>query len=382
MLLNLSLRFFVPAKAGSRVPLPRPEAMQAAFALAAGIARLRNAKGETLLRDWEIESQGGYSRRISTGGDFFDGVMIFQDEKFLRIRCAAFPRNPGRGVLLTGLASLVEYAFPLEGGGPFFGSYQLMRRGSMPKKGGRIVLRGELANADAAPFRILSSNLPRELSGVERDKTTLRLPLLEEGKPFPAYRWNGLTAMAFSAGTVPENLTAPEFLRSGLALPEPPERETFDDFTVAGTLLDAAGTMEHTLPWTTNPPPRITCYGAAFCAGDQNDDNPALRLRAYTSARLLLRVPQKPARFGFSLKQENRKPVRLECHLIYQENGRERSQLQLIDLPAADGKSGWREYRFDSPVPTGTGVAALRFQLLDVPGSVLIDEAGFFPENE
>lgn len=244
------------------------------------------------------------------------------------------------------------------------------------------MLRGELANADAAPFRILSSNLPRELSGVERDKTTLRLPLLEEGKPFPAYRWNGITAMAFSAGTVPENLTAPEFLRSGLALPEPPERETFDDFTVAGTLLDAAGTMEHTLPWTTNPPPRITCYGAAFCAGDQNDDNPALRLRAYTSARLLLRVPQKPARFGFSLKQENRKPVRLECHLIYQENGRERSQLQLIDLPAADGKSGWREYRFDSPVPTGTGVAALRFQLLDVPGSVLIDEAGFFPENE
>lgn len=358
-----------------------------AFTLArhgGGIARLRNAKGETLLRDWEIESQGGYSRRISTGGDFFDGVMIFQDEKFLRIRCAAFPRNPGRGVLLTGLASLVEYAFPLEGGGPFFGSYRLMRRGSMPKKGGRIVLRGELpgTGTDAAPFRILSPNLPRELSGLEREKTTLRLPLLEEGKPFPAYRWNGITAMAFSAGTVPENLTAPEFLRSGLALPEPPERETFDDFTVAGTLLDAAGTMEHTLPWTTNPPPRITCYGAAFCAGDQNDDNPALRLRAYTSARLLLRVPQKPARFGFSLKQENRKPVRLECHLIYQENGRERSQLQLIDLPAADGKAGWREYRFDSPVPTGTGVAALRFQLLDVPGAVLIDEAGFFPENE
>ena len=356
-----------------------------AFTLArhgGGIARLRNAKGETLLRDWEIESQGGYSRRISTGGDFFDGVMIFQDEKFLRIRCAAFPRNPGRGVLLTGLASLVEYAFPLEGGGPFFGSYQLMRRGSMPKKGGRIVLRGELANADAAPFRILSSNLPRELSGVERDKTTLRLPLLEEGKPFPAYRWNGITAMAFSAGTVPENLTAPEFLRSGLALPEPPERETFDDFTVAGTLLDAAGTMEHTLPWTTNPPPRITCYGAAFCAGDQNDDKPALRLRAYTSARLLLRVPRKPARFGFSLRQENRQPVRLECHLIYRENGRERSLFQPIDLPAADGKSGWRKYRFDSPVPAGTTNAALRFRLLDAPGSVLIDDAGFFPENE
>lgn len=356
-----------------------------AFTLArhgGGIARMQNAEGKTLLRNWEIESQGGYSRRISSGGDFFDGIMIFQDERFLRIRCAAYPRNPGRSVLLTGLASLVEYAFPLEGGGPFFGSCRLMRRGSMPKKDGRIVLRGEVPEADATPFRILSSNLPRELSGMERDGETLRLPLLEEGKPFPAYRWIGIDAMAFSAGTLPEKLSAPEFLSGRLALPEPPEHETFDDFTVTGTLLDATGKLEHILPWVTNPPPRITCYGAAFCAGDRQNDNPALRLRAGASARLLLRVPKRNARFGFSLKQENRKPVRLECHLIYRENGRERSLFRPIDLPAADGKGGWKEYRFDSPVPAGTVNAALRFRLLDAPGSVLIDDAGFFPENK
>ncbi|UKI33957.1 MAG: hypothetical protein L6W00_11450 [Lentisphaeria bacterium] len=137
-----------------------------AFTLArhgGGIARMQNAKGETLLRDWEIESQGGYSRRISSGGDLFDGMMIFQDEKFLRIRRAAFPRNPGRSVLLTGLASLVEYAFPLEGGGPLFGSYQLMRRGSMPKKGGRIVLRGELAGRKRMRHR--SGSSPRICPG-------------------------------------------------------------------------------------------------------------------------------------------------------------------------------------------------------------------------
>ena len=40
------------------------------------------------------------------------------------------------------------------------------------------------------------------------------------------------------------------------------------------------------------------------------------------------------------------------------------------------------QYRFDSPVPAGTTNAALRFRLLDAPGSVLIDDAGFFPENK
>lgn len=346
-----------------------------------GIASLENARKEVVLRNLDIESDGGYPRRIHAGGDFFDGTVLFQDGEFLRIRYTAFPRNPGRNIIYTGLASLVEYAFPLKGDNGFFGSYQLMRRASMPGRDGKIVLSAELPQNSVVPVRILADSRPKGLPGMSIRDGRMSLPLLESGIPYPAYRWFGAAPVAFMTGNEVPEKEVPAFSSPGiLASPNPPECETFDDFTVPAALLNAEGAMEHILPWVVNPPPRIVTFGATPAAGDKDSSNPAMRLRAYCSVRLQLRVPRRESQFGFSVKAENGKPVRLECQLIYRDGKASKSVPFPIDLPAGNGE--WSKYRFRSPVPFDKPVASVRFRLLDTPGSVLLDDVGFFPERK